>query len=235
MLKIAICDDSGVDAERVEDALDAIKDYKIEYDVFYKAGELWNQVEKNNEKYSVYILDIEMPGMTGMELAEKIRSKDQHGLFVFLTSYPEYALQAFDYVTFSYILKPITDDKMRQVIDKIMHHLNLTKKEFSFTFNKAHFRVPCEDIIYLEKTGRKLNIHTQEKEYVTNMATKEAWNQLDDKVFVHIHSAVIINLEYVTEIRQDTVYLKDGTQLPITRAHKQNLKDRHMNFMRGLL
>lgn len=84
MLKIAICDDSRSDVERLEQAFDELHHSDVEYDVYFSAAELLQSLERHEDKYHVYIFDIEMPQMNGLELAKKIRERDAKALFVFL-------------------------------------------------------------------------------------------------------------------------------------------------------
>lgn len=95
MLEIAVCDDSRTDIELLEKALDGFRQYPVNYDVFFSGKELLDYCEKHQKVYHLYIFDIEMPGMDGVELAGKIRNKDKKAVFVFLTSYIEHVLEVF--------------------------------------------------------------------------------------------------------------------------------------------
>lgn len=95
MLKIAICDDSKVDVEQLEIVLDTLCHYQIYYDVYFSAEELLECMAMHREEYHLYIFDIEMPHMTGLELAKEIRKIDTNALFVFLTGYDQYVMDVF--------------------------------------------------------------------------------------------------------------------------------------------
>ena len=116
MLKIAVCDDSRTDVEMLEIAFDTLDSFSIEYDVYFGAGELLRYQALHQEAYNLYIFDIEMPGMNGLELAKEIRKRDAKALFVFLTGYSQYVMDVFDVITFDYIPKPITSQKLESVL-----------------------------------------------------------------------------------------------------------------------
>ena len=235
MLKIAICDDSRTDVERLECAFDKLRQYPIEYDVYFSGEELLKYYMLHEEVYHLYIFDIEMPELNGLELAKKIREKDAKGLFVFLTSYTKYVMDVFDVITFDYISKPITAEKLESVILKAMRYLNLIKQDFVFQFRKNQFRVSCDDILYFEKKGRQAVIYTNSEIYKTNMTTEELWKQLDNKVFSHIHVSYIINIAHIKAIDGDEVVLDNEERFLIARSHKQSLKEKHMEFMRRMV
>ena len=173
MLKIAICDDSRVDVEWLEGILDELCHYPIYYDVYFSAEELLEYTTLHKENYQLYIFDIEMPNMTGLELAKEIRKRDSKALFVFLTGYTQYVMDVFNVITFDYISKPVTTEKIESVLSRAMKYLDIVKQDFVFHFRKSQFRVSCDDILYIEKKGRQAVIHTIQKNFKTNMTVSE--------------------------------------------------------------
>lgn len=235
MFKIAICDDSRADVEQLENVLETLSCYQVNYDVYFSAEELLKYTFLNRESYHLYILDIEMPDMTGLELAKIMRKNGVKALFVFLTGYPQYAMEAFDVITFNYISKPVTTEKLGSVITKAMGYLDMVRRDFIFQFRKKQFRVICSDILYFEKKGRQAVIHTISENFKTNMTVDEIWKQLDGRVFNQIHASYIINMEHLHSIEGDEAVMDNGDRLLISRSHKQGIKERHMEFVRRLV
>lgn len=87
MLHIALCDDNPASIEILEKYFDILNDSTIDYDVYFSAEELYRYKLNNELTYDIYILDIEMQGMNGLELAKTIRTNEPNALIIFLTSY----------------------------------------------------------------------------------------------------------------------------------------------------
>lgn len=231
MLKIAICDGSRADVEILEAVFDSIRQYPLEYDVYLSAEELLKYHREHKESYHLYVFDIELLGMGGLELAREIRKDDAKALFVFLAGYAHHVMEVFNVTTFDCIAKPVTTEKWESVLLKAMHYLDMVKQDFVFRFRKNHFRVRCSDILYFEKNGRQAIIHTVAESHVANMTTEEIWKQLDEKVFAHIHVSYIVNLAHIKSIKGDEVLLDNGERFFIARSHRQELKEKHMDFI----
>ena len=230
---IAICDDSPADIEKTESILERMKDRTIVYDVFYSGRELLTYKENHDIKYNLYILDIEMKDMDGLSLAKKIRENDAKALIIFLTSYSSYVYDVFEVVTFDFIIKPITFEKMKRALEKVANFLQLTKQNFNFSYRQNMYTISCDEIIYIEKKGRQAFIYTETQSYKSNMTIAEIWMQLDETVFTHIHNSIIVNLEFIKEINKDEIILKNGKILFISRGHKLELKEKHLSYVKG--
>lgn len=235
MLKIAICDDSKADVEQLESALSALCCYQIDYDVYFSAKELLEYIARHEENYHLYIFDIEMPDMTGLDLAKELRQGGSKALFVFLTSYSQYVMDAFDVFTFAYIQKPVTIEKLEPVLSRAVHYLEMVKQDFIFHFRKNQFRVSYGDILYIEKKERQAVTHTVTENFRANMTVSEIWEQLDSRVFIHIHVSYIINMEHLRSIEGDEAVMDNGERLLVARAHMQGLKEKHMEFVRRMI
>lgn len=229
-MRIAVCDDNPYDIEKVERVLEKMTSFDIDYDVFQNASSLLEQLE-NKEFYQIYLLDIEMPEITGLQLALKIREMDLKALFVFITSYDQYMKDTFRVVTFDFLNKPLQDQELEAVIFRASEYLNLTKQNFVFSYRQNQIVLNCDEVLFIEKSGRQAIIHTGDREFKANLTLAEIWNRLDKKLFAHTHASYIINLQYIREIQRDCVILKNGRELAISRAHKQSLKEKYMTFL----
>ena len=233
MLRIAICDDSIEAIERLERQFDNISatQLKYDYDIFYDPQSLLTYQQENSITYLLYILDIEMKTMNGIDLATRIRQYNQKALIIFLPSHSQYVFDVFDVITFDFVVKPITSDKLISILKKAYNYLDMTKKLFSFSYKKNHYSIYCDEIIYFEKSKRGLFIITEGEKYYCNMTVAEVWKQLDNIFFAHIHSSYIINLAYITEISCDEVILKNDIHLRVAKSCRHTIREKHIQYL----
>ena len=232
-MRIAVCDDNPKEVERIKGCFCRIQGYDLVCSYFDSTSTVMEILKTENSPYDIYILDIEMPGMNGLKLAKSIREKDSRALFVFLTSYTRYMKDVFDVVTFDFIEKPISDEKLLQILERAATYLNITSQHFSFGYRASRYSLKYDRILYIEKKGRQALIHTFEDVYKTNMTLEEIWKQLNPKSFVHIHSSYIINLYNLDRKDNEIAIMRNGEKLHITKGYRRELAMRHYEFVQG--
>ena len=232
-MRIAVCDDNPKELERIKGCFCRIQGYDLVCSYFDSTSTVMEILKTENSPYDLYILDIEMPGMNGLKLAKSISEKDSRALFVFLTSYTRYMKDVFDVVTFDFIEKPISDEKLLQILERAATYLNITSQHFSFGYRASRYSLKYDRILYIEKKGRQALIHTFEDVYKTNMTLEEIWKQLNPKSFVHIHSSYIINLYNLDRKDNEIAIMRNGEKLHITKGYRRELAMRHYEFVQG--
>ena len=247
-MRIAVCDDNPKELERIKGCFCRIQGYDLVCSYFDSTSTVMEILKTENSPYDLYILDIEMPGMNGLKLAKSIREKDSRALFVFLTSYTRYMKDVFDVVTFDFIEKPISDEKLLQILERAATYLNITSQHFSFGYRASRYSLKYDRILYIEKKGRQALIHTFEDVYKTILDRKvnpkegSYTNYLFDKgidkilkpkSFVHIHSSYIINLYNLDRKDNEIAIMRNGEKLHITKGYRRELAMRHYEFVQG--
>lgn len=236
MIKLAICDDDYNVIEIIKTYIDKSTEFSIEYEAFSSAEELEKYNLNNQEYFDIYLLDIEMKQMSGLEIAKKIRKDNPYALIVFLTSHAQYVYDVFEVVTFDFVMKPLTYKKFNEIIVKVENYLGIAKTKFVFTYKKNNYSIPFQKINYIEKIGRKVIIYTvDEKTYQCNMNLKGVWKQLNTHMFVPLHQSCIVNLEEVVKIEGEEVLLKNNKKLYVARNYRRSVKKSHLNFLKERL
>ena len=163
---------------------------------------------------------------------------------MFLTSYTRYMKDVFDVVTFDFIEKPISDEKLLQILERAATYLNITSQHFSFGYRASRYSLKYDRILYIEKKGRQALIHTFEDVYKTILDRKVNPKEgsytnylfdkgIDPKSFVHIHSSYIINLYNLDRKDNEIAIMRNGEKLHITKGYRRELAMRHYEFVQG--
>lgn len=160
-------------------------------------------------------LDIQMPGMNGIEFARSIPDKT---LIIFTTAYTVYALDSYEVDAIDYLVKPIHPERFQKAVGKALsyHALlntgpaagNIASVAADFMFVKADrkfFKVLFKDLLFIEGLKDYVILHLPDKKIVTAMNIKTIYEQLPKDIFVRIHKSYIINIRHITSFDNNTV------------------------------
>lgn len=240
-------------ADDEEPSRDVIRLYLEKDDRFKLISECTNGQEAleriNLKSPDVVFLDIEMPELTGISLAGKL--KDPPPKIVFITAFEEYAIEAFEENAIDYILKPFSEDRFCKMLDRIaiaikqsedisfeviqgvIEKLHLKEKNFLKKIpikkrGKITF-IHVEDIVWIESEGAYLKLHLkdQSKELVS-LSMKELENELDPGQHIRIHKSYMVNIEEIETMEsyfhgEYIITMSDGTELKLSRSYKEKL------------
>ncbi|HTB26150.1 MAG TPA: LytTR family DNA-binding domain-containing protein [Puia sp.] len=189
----------------------------------------------DNEEVDLIFLDIQLPGMTGLNF---LRSLSNPPLVVFTTSYPEYALESYEFNVIDYLLKPISYERFSKTIDKIFDgkifkddnkEIKSFHREHIFIKSNSKFlRVSFAEIIFIEGMKDYLKIHTNEHTIITHQTMGEMENILPIGQFIRIHKSYIVAAIHIRAVFGNSVDMGKAL-LPIGL----NYKERIMNFISG--
>ena len=166
-----------------------------------------------------------------MELAYEIRKRDVTALIVFLTSHAEKMPEAFDVNAFHYLVKPVSEEKVRQVLRRAASYLYQDKSFFRFQSGRKDCMVECAAILYLESKGRKIQVNTDREVQEYYGTLKEALENLRDEGFVQIHQAYLINMHQLKTVERECVTMRSGLELPVSRTFRKPFQKRYQEFV----
>lgn len=231
MIKIAICDDDVIMTSTIDMIVAQCFESKSEYevDIYFSADWLNSVLEEH--RYNIYILDIEMQGMNGLELARSIRKKDEDAVIIFMTSYSDYMQRAFDVRAFNFLNKPIDEVRAKQVILKAIAFVEDNRKNFIFKKGRTINAIYYRDILYLESVDRFIVVHTEKEDIKYYGRIRELMNSLNCRLFARVHNSYIINMNYVKTIEKDKVILKDDTYLTLSKKYIKCFNQQYQNYI----
>ena len=235
MLKIAICDDEKMFCDSAERMLKLYMEEKAvpyQADVFGVPSELVDAIEKGTI-YDIYLLDIYMPGITGMSIATELRSRGVKSPIIFLTSSTDHALEAFGVNATHYLLKPYSKENFYAGMDKAMQSITSHKDDsIVLKVDNEYRSISVSGIIYCESEDKYQRLYLENNEkLLVRISGAELFNLLSqfDSIY-HCGRAHILNLDYISRITADGVIFKSGTQLKLPHTVLAGLKKSFFDY-----
>jgi len=161
-----------------------------------------------NNKPNLILLDIDMPGINGIETAKQIIKFSPDMFFIFTTAYPSFSIQCFEVHPFDFLLKPISIERLEKSLDSLISKLSKNSDVDSdsiISFGSGHnsLLMKQKDILFVERTGRKLLIHTRTKQIEVYSSLKKLQDELDPQTFIRSHNSYLINKHAIKKIKRD--------------------------------
>lgn len=217
-INFAICDDNRIDSQYVNELIKKWtrnKKYQIHIDIFQSAEAFLFHYTQNKE-YDILLLDIEMKKMDGVTLARMIRKSNKSVQILFITGYSQYIAEGYDVEALHYLMKPIKEEKMFDVLGRAVTKLIQNEKHLLLKLSDEMIKIPLHEIIYIDVNRNYVTIHAN-KDYTLKKTLGEIEKELDEKFF-RIGRSAIVNLKYITRITKTEVFLSNGFSLPLPRG-----------------
>ncbi|HEX7847763.1 MAG TPA: LytTR family DNA-binding domain-containing protein [Chitinophagaceae bacterium] len=197
------------------------------------AMEAYNFLQQ--QTVDLLLLDIEMPGMNGLELTKNLGEK--RPLIIFTTSKKDYAVEAFELNVVDYILKPVTPARFIQAIERAREISKSNKEEVTVSDDEFIFirdstvirRLQLDEILYAEAMGDYVKLHTAQRYYAVHSTLKTVEERLPSSKFIRVHRSYIAGLGRIDSI-QDGVLIIQGKPVPVADAYRAALNKR-MNIL----
>ncbi len=232
-MKIAICEDDVKMAGQIENiAAECFTDSnKYECDMYFSGETLVEKLRTQDYEYQMYLLDIEMKAIDGLETARYIRSYDSHAVIIFITSHVELMPEAFEVQAFHFLVKPLDHVKVKTTILRAVEMMQAGKKVFQYNIRKRLYSVYCEEIEYFESYNRKITIHCADRQIEYYGTMNEVLEKTDDNLFVQVHKSYVVNMNCVKIMSGESVILNSGVEIAITKKYARSFNIAYKNFI----
>ncbi|WP_419959762.1 LytR/AlgR family response regulator transcription factor [Psychrobacillus sp. BM2] len=195
-MRVGLVDDRQIDLDKLQGIITTIEKVDI---VFATTSATTAYEEIKKQSVDLLIADIEMPDLTGYELADIIHSHALNISVIFVTANSGYAVHAFEINVHDYIMKPYTKERLIHSIERLMakqYKSEMTGRLYIKQKNDIHI-IQKQDIIFIERTGRSTMIHTKNGPIKTYQTLNELEGELRERSFLRSHRSFIINILYI--------------------------------------
>ena len=231
---IALCDDQKEELRTLEHLLDRWQQERqtpLRFRSFPNAVQLLNAAEK--ETFSLYLLDVMMPGLDGLEAAREIRSLDDTAEIVFLTSSPDFAYESYGVRALDYLLKPIGAQRLFPILDRLALREQKPREGLTLKCGSTLIRVLFSQLTYVEVQGKHLYFNLTDGSVHQVFGTLHEYEPLllSRPEFTRIHRSYIVNLLQVAKLSSGEVRTFSGRTLPVSRLLYPQLQKDYMNLL----
>jgi DNA-binding LytR/AlgR family response regulator len=240
MYTIAVCDDLLDELTEIQSLLSQYQNERpgtlLQVSSFHSSEQLAETLNEG-KRFHLYLLDILMPKIDGIALAQQLRALDAEATVVFLTQSLDYALEAYRLSAVQYIVKPIKTDELFPLLDRIiMGHKLEGELFYTLAAPGRTVKLFYSSIVVIEYIGRALRFHLTTGEYIESKTIRTAFNLavgeiLKDKRFLGVHQSFVINMVYVKELQNRSIFMNNGIEIPIPRPKYVAVKNAYLSYL----
>ncbi len=188
---------------------------------------------KYYEKPDIVLMDIKLPGQSGMKLAGSMRNSGSESQIIFVTSYQEYVFQAFDMDAVHYLLKPVDRETLYGALDKALKRAACDQgKTLLADRGEVTVRIHFREIVYGEVFGHRVFIHTFTGA-CSFSGTLDALEEILDRRFFRCHRSYLVNMDHVTDKGEGFAVMRGGDRVLISRRKQSEFTRRLLKACRG--
>lgn len=236
-MKIAICDDDQLELKKIESTVQefaALKQPvdKVNVHTFTRGEDLLSYIQKYGV-FDLFILDVILPGLNGIELAAEIRKMSHRCKIIFLTYSPEFAVESYKVDAFYYLLKNYSNSELLFLLNKALDEMSMEDNGSVVLKEKGKLiRVQINTIQYIESMNHTVTFHLRNNQSISCFSTMNEHQAvlLSDKRFVRCHKSFIVNMDYVASISNMDFILEGNTLVRISRKDYQRVKDAYLDY-----
>ena len=231
MYRISVCDDNSGELEKI---CGMISEYTVsnnipaEINIFASGTELLKCEEA--ERYSdIYILDIIMPDMNGIELGKAVRQKNPDAYIIFLTTSKDYALESYSVKAFSYLIKPAEKEKVVAELEDCFSRISKLSEHFVLKCATGTITVRAEDIVYIEYYNHRMIYRLADGRKLESVYFRGTFDSMISEYvkngsFTKSSASYLVNMGHIKTVNALGFIMSDGTELTVTRKYTEARK-----------
>ncbi len=234
MYRTLLVEDEAEEAQRLSELL---RRYGQAHGVEFKITWHTSAMEMLSDKghYDLCLLDIEMPGINGMEAAQLLRTFDQDIPIIFVTNLAKYAVKGYEVGAIGFILKPVTYGNLKLSLDRALRAVNQAAGRTVTVTTEDGIRViPLRNLVYIEVTKHRLTYHLVDDDPIDARGSLvQIEEELSDAPIVRVSKSCLANMDKISLVRSAEIQMCDGSLLRVSRTHKREVVDKVTDYLGG--
>lgn len=234
MYRTLIVEDEAAEAARLSAF---VRRYGESHDIMFKITWIKSAMEMLADKshYDLVLLDIDLPGITGMEAAQLMRVYDEHTPIIFVTNLAKYAVKGYEVGATGFIVKPVTWGNLSMNLDRALRTIKQNLGRSVVVPTEDGLRVvTSSSIVYVEVNGHRLTYHLENGEL---LETRGSLGQLEEELegapLVRVAKSCIVNMDKITLVRQQDLQMVTGECVHVSRTRKREVMDAVTDYLGG--
>ncbi len=230
-VKICICDDSSEERASLN-AL--VQEWSQQSGADVSVSEFPDAeaflFEYEDLKPDVVLLDIEMPGMNGVELAKRLREGNKLIQIIFITGFSEYIAEGYEVAALHYLLKPVSREKLFSTLNRALEKQESDGRKIVLENSVETVLLPINEIRYIEVNKNYITVYA-EGSYTVKRTLKEIETELDER-FLRVGRSYIVNMLFISRVTRTEVFLRGGESVPLPRGAYETVNRAIINLKR---
>lgn len=218
-IHIAICDDEQIQCDYLYQLITRWSQYskqRVSISLYASAEEFqfaWSE----DKSFAILLLDVQMGGKNGIELAKAIRQTDDTLQIVFITGYPDFIAEGYEVSALHYLMKPVNEQKLFEVLERAVSRMQVTKRTILFEVGHSKVRIAADNIYYVEAFSHYVTLYTKDSQQSFNMRISDMEKTLGEDFF-RCHRSYIVGMKHVSKVTRNVMILDSGKEIPLSRA-----------------
>ena len=234
-MRIAICDDERQILELIKGKLNDYSNFH-NWDSVVDTFDNGNELLKSDTKYDIIILDYQMDEIDGLETAKLLRKgHNSQACIIFLTSFPEIAIPAYDVDTYRFVLKNNIDNGLIKALDDF-RKIKSYDIDLCLKVDREDISINTKNIVFIEVVDKTCYIHTNSGKVITaKVSLSSIYGKLPKTHFYKVHKAYVVNFSYISRRKENDIFLKNYEfSIPISRNYLTAFKRKYYNFLNDM-
>lgn len=233
MIKIAICEDEPVYAESIREIIE--KNTEADTTCFSSGEALLKAVDEGFGA-DIYVMDIELTGINGLEVSRKIRQLDKYAVIIFITNHNRYVYDVFEVSAFRFIPKEEIANTFTDVLKAAIQQIEDARLNNFYIIadkNGNPLMIDLGEVLSIEKNGKYTEFYlTDNRMYKVRCSITEVMSRIKKSCFISINRSTVINIEHIERFSYCDIYMSDNTRQQVSKRQLSRIKELVLNYWR---